>query len=439
MGHRVVQTSAVYLLGTSNKPNIPPPSPPSPLSPQPSAEADCGPINDLALDPPAQTENDTLNDSPLHETRIKGAMHVLNTEATALRRLAALYETDSIAQAGFHRAVAAITRHGGEKGKLVIIGVGKSGHIARKLVATFNSLAVHATFLHPTEALHGDLGTIGRHDTILFITFSGKTQELLSLLPHIDPSLPQIILTSHTRPETCEMIRRRPETILLPAPIHEPEALSFGVCAPTTSTTMALAVGDALAVVTSQELHSCVATVFAKNHPGGAIGAAFQSSLSSSGSGSTSTPTSRPRVSTMMEIATLLADIPVVDVDGCEDDHSCAEVLRAGYASPSGWVRVGSDAVAPPSRIRKLGSADLGRGIPEVPGLLVPRQNMVAVSVGTDIRRARDMIRGLMTSSEEEEEDINEDSRCTKESVVAVVEEGEIIGVIEVGTLLGEH
>ena len=103
--------------------------------------------------------------------------------------LTKLYSTDDIARDGFNSAVEAITQRQGEEGKngkVVVIGVGKSGHIAKKLVATFNSLAIQAVFMHPTEALHGDLGQIGRNDTLLLITFSGKTPELLMLLPHLD-------------------------------------------------------------------------------------------------------------------------------------------------------------------------------------------------------------------------------------------------------------
>ncbi|KAJ2899624.1 putative sis domain-containing protein [Zalerion maritima] len=436
--HRVVQTSAVFLLGCGNRPEVPPPSPPSPLSPRSEASEGCEPVDEFDLEPRSSLESSSNEpaDVNFEEGRTSGAVHVLQTEATALQRVATLYETNKIAREGFSRAVGAITRHGGEQGKLVVIGVGKSGHIGKKIVATFNSLAVHATFLHPTEALHGDLGTIGKHDTILFITFSGKTQELLSVLPHINPELPQIILTSHTRPEDCEIMRQRSSIILLPAPIHEPEALSFGVCAPTTSTTVALAVGDALAVVASQELHSCVATVFAKNHPGGAIGAANSSLNRRPGGSHTDPAPARTQPSVVVDIATPMTDIAVLDDGDCgtEIEHSCAEVLRSGYGSKDGWVRVG-DRIAAPKRIRKLGSLDLTKGAGEVDGLLVERKDMVALSAKTELRRAKDMVVGLMQGGEEEA--VGGEVGCNEESVVAVVEDGKIVGVLEVETLLG--
>lgn len=420
----MVQTSAVYLIGRASRPVEPPPSPPSPLSPRSTAGSDCSVVDDLELDSDRFPEKEFDPPVGSEATRVHGAIHVLKTEATALQSVTQLYEIDPVARSGFDRAVAAITRHGGEKGKVVVIGVGKSGHIGRKLVATFNSLGVQATFLHPTEALHGDLGTISKHDTILFITFSGKTQELMSILPHIDHNLPQIILTSHIRPETCEMIERRKGMILLPAPIHEPEAKSFGLCAPTTSTTVALAVGDALAVVAGRELHSCVEAVFAKNHPGGAIGVANARRESHR-----STITGRVEPKTIMDVCTPISEISTLD--GCVN-HSCAEVLRAGYSSKDGWVRVGNR-LASPMRIRRLQSEDLMHLAGAVPDLLVPRQDMVALSSKTDMRRAQNMVRGLLESDGEE---VVGEARFNKESVIAAVEGEEIVGVLELWLLL---
>lgn len=190
-----------------------------------------------------------------------------------MQSLAILYEKDQCAQGQFNKAVEAIAWPWHSGSKLVITGVGKSGYIGRKMVSTVQSLGVPAVFLHPTEALHGDLGLVGHHDTLMFISFSGKTAELVQLLPHLHKSLRVIVLTSHTQRETCELLRQRPDGILLPAPIPELETLSVGVAAPTTSTTLALALGDALAVATAKELHSDVSSVFARNHPGGSIGA----------------------------------------------------------------------------------------------------------------------------------------------------------------------
>ncbi|KAH6514358.1 hypothetical protein HBI81_207540 [Parastagonospora nodorum] len=139
------------------------------------------------------------------------------------------------------------------------------------------SLGIACSFMHAAEALHGDLGDIRKNDVILFISYSGKTAELLALLPHIPTRTPIVAITSHKRAEDCPLLQAHPNTVLLPAPIHELEEVSFGVCAPTTSTTVTIAVGDMLALTVAEALYENEAEgmkdVFRRNHPGGAIGA----------------------------------------------------------------------------------------------------------------------------------------------------------------------
>ncbi|KAK5660056.1 hypothetical protein OQA88_13525 [Cercophora sp. LCS_1] len=424
---RPVHNSEVYVLRQTPFPAVPPPSPPSPITP---AESEfCAPIEALSLSEPAIA---TCDERLALEDRLTNAVHVLNTETTALQCLTRLYSADSIARDGFSRAVDAITRRqgdGGNNGKVVVIGVGKSGHIAKKLVATFNSLAIQAVFLHPTEALHGDLGQIdSRRDTLLLITFSGKTPELLALLPHLDKSLPLILLTSHTRPQTCEIVRHRPDTILLPAPIHEPETTSFGVSAPTTSTTVALTVGDALAIVASQELHPSVASVFARNHPGGAIGAALR----------------RPREE-VHHLAVPLDAIACLDDDDEGDGPTTgADILRAGYASPSGWIRLRgfNDGVISPRQIKRLATRDLARTVYELPWLVTNKADFVSIAADTTIRDAAEWIRGVLeaTAARTSVAAVGEyDVGCCEDSIIAVVEkEGQCIGLVEVAKLLEE-
>ena len=108
----------------------------------------------------------------------------------------------------------------------------------------------------------------------MFISYSGKTAELMALLEHIPSHTPILAITSHTKPSDCPLLDDRPNSILLPAPIHELEEVSFGVCAPTTSTTVTIAVGDMLALTVAEALHQDeTKAVFRTNHPGGAIGA----------------------------------------------------------------------------------------------------------------------------------------------------------------------
>lgn len=108
----------------------------------------------LPVTPPA-TEAD-----PEVERILVTAVNVLSTEATALSYLSRLYATNPTARSGFVRAVEAITTTNLNEGKTIIIGVGKSGKIGKKLVATMNSLGLSASFMHPIEALHGDLGMV---------------------------------------------------------------------------------------------------------------------------------------------------------------------------------------------------------------------------------------------------------------------------------------
>ncbi len=383
----------------SHAPSVPPPSPPSPATP---CERELSPpLDDLM----SMTPPEIPDSCPSFSQRLSTAVHVLGTEATALSCLTRLYETEPVARGGFNSAVEAITRSRGNKGKLVICGVGKSGHIAKKLVATMNSLKIHAIYLHPTEALHGDLGGIGEHDTILLITFSGKTPELLSLLPHFDSSLPLIIITSHTHPSTCALIKHRPDAILLPAPIHKSETDSFGFNAPTTSTTMALALGDALAVVISNELHINVQAVFSQNHPGGAIGQAVQGPK---------------KVSDLTIPFELIPEMNHTAVTG-------AHVLMSAYKSQSGWVRYGDDIVVPPRRIRRLQPDDMDEPATCLSCLMVPNKDWIELAADISIPKAKEWIVSMRESGE---------SKYSDDAILATVVEGEIAGLIEVGTLM---
>lgn len=112
-----------------------------------------------------------------------------------------------------------------------------------------------------------------QNDVLLFISFSGKTPELLNLLSHISQSTTIMAITSRRKPEDCPLLVHHENSIILPAPIHESEEYSFGVAAPTTSTTVALAVADMLALTVADQIHSGrKRQVFKRNHPGGAIG-----------------------------------------------------------------------------------------------------------------------------------------------------------------------
>ncbi|EGP88315.1 unnamed protein product [Zymoseptoria tritici ST99CH_1A5] len=201
------------------------------------------------------------------------AIEVLRVEADALANVAALYQNDAAARAGLAAAVEAIVEAQHQDGKLVVCGVGKSGYIAQKLTATCKSLGIRAAFLHACEAMHGDLGDIRPRDVLLFVSYSGQTPELLNLLSHVPETVRVMAMSSHNDALDCRLLMDRDDGILLPTPIPIKEEDSFGVRAPTTSTTVALAVADMLALTVADELHrEDTKSVFQRNHPGGAIG-----------------------------------------------------------------------------------------------------------------------------------------------------------------------
>ncbi len=151
------------------------------------------------------------------------------------------------------------------KGKLIVTGVGKSGLVGAKIAATLASTGTSSFFLHPTEALHGDLGMIGKDDSILAISYSGESEELVKILPHIKRF--DIPLISMARDENSSLARY--SDVFLSLAIQK-EACPLNT-APTCSTTLTLALGDALAVCLMKQ-RGFKKEDFASFHPGGSLG-----------------------------------------------------------------------------------------------------------------------------------------------------------------------
>jgi len=151
------------------------------------------------------------------------------------------------------------------KGKLVISGVGKSGLIGAKMAATFASTGTPSFFLHPTEALHGDLGMIGKDDVVIAISYSGESEELSSILPHIKRFGTPLIGMTRNRNSTLGQY----SDVVIDV-VVEKEACPLNI-APTSSTTLTLALGDALAVCL-MKARDFKKSDFASFHPGGALG-----------------------------------------------------------------------------------------------------------------------------------------------------------------------
>ena len=190
------------------------------------------------------------------EKIIESAVSCLECEAQAIRSLTARMDED------FLRAVEAIQDC---KGKVVVTGVGKSGHIGSKIAATLASTGVPAFFLNPLDAYHGDLGMLGPEDLVLAISYSGATEELLRFLPLIQAKKIRIIGMS-SNPDSP--LARCSDVHLNIAVEREADPLNL---IPTASTTATLALGDALACALVEANHF-QPTDFAKLHPGGDLG-----------------------------------------------------------------------------------------------------------------------------------------------------------------------
>jgi len=150
-------------------------------------------------------------------------------------------------------------------GKLIITGVGKSGLIGAKMAATFASTGTPSFFLHPTEALHGDLGMISSNDVVIAISYSGESEELSSILPHIRRFGTPLIGMTRSKESTLGKY-----SDLIIDVVVEKEACPLDI-APTSSTTLTLALGDALAVCL-MKARNFQKSDFASFHPGGALG-----------------------------------------------------------------------------------------------------------------------------------------------------------------------
>ncbi len=184
------------------------------------------------------------------------AREVLATEAAAIQSMSARIGDSFVA------TVALLL---GCRGRVVVSGIGKSGHVARKLAATLASTGTPAFFVHPAEASHGDLGMITPDDVVVMLSNSGETDELVSLAPHVRRQGAKIVaLTGNDRSALAKSA-----DVHLDAAVHS-EACPLGL-APTASTTAALALGDALAIALLDARGFSVDD-FARSHPGGSLG-----------------------------------------------------------------------------------------------------------------------------------------------------------------------
>ncbi|MGB6602673.1 MAG: KpsF/GutQ family sugar-phosphate isomerase [Steroidobacteraceae bacterium] len=198
----------------------------------------------------------TTSPQPADESLLASARRALAVEARAVGALAPRLGP------GFARACHICLEC---QGRVVVTGMGKSGHIAGKIAATLASTGTPAFFLHPAEAGHGDLGMITRADAVLALSNSGETPELVVLLPHLQRlAVPLIVMTGKPASTLGEAA-----AVVLDVAVEE-EACPLNLT-PTASTTATLAMGDALAVAVL-EARGFTAQDFARSHPGGSLG-----------------------------------------------------------------------------------------------------------------------------------------------------------------------
>jgi arabinose-5-phosphate isomerase len=192
----------------------------------------------------------------LSSTALKLAREVLQIEAAAVAALADRLD-------GTFLAALQLILHC--RGRVVVSGIGKSGHVARKIASTLASTGTPAFFVHPAEASHGDLGMITREDVLIALSYSGESEELLTIIPMVKRQGAKLVaITGNTA-----------STLAREADVHLDARVDKEACplnlAPTASTTAALALGDALAVALL-DARGFDSSDFARSHPGGALG-----------------------------------------------------------------------------------------------------------------------------------------------------------------------
>lgn len=186
------------------------------------------------------------------------------------------------------------------KGRIIVSGIGKSGHIARKIAATMASIGTPASFVHPTEASHGDLGMITKDDAVILLSNSGETKELSDIINYCKRQ--KIFLLGMVRRKSSMLVSAADHSFILPE-IAEASVVN----APTTSTTMMLVLGDIIAIILSEQ-RGFTKGDFGVFHPGGKIGSQFT------------------LVSTIMRQG---AEIPLINSDSSIDD-AIATISKKG-------------------------------------------------------------------------------------------------------------
>ncbi|MBV1831850.1 KpsF/GutQ family sugar-phosphate isomerase [Komagataeibacter sp. AV436] len=219
-------------------------------------------MNSSPLPPPSATGDDAGQPARM----LREARAVLRAESAGLEAMIAAMEDGTAGDGGLGAAfIAAVEGIWAGNRRVVVTGMGKSGHIGRKIQATLASTGTPAIFVHPAEASHGDLGMLQKGDAVLALSNSGETAEMADIISHARRF--GLLLIAMTARAGSTLAQAADIVLLLP---HAPEACPIGL-APTTSSTMQLALGDALAIVLLQR-RGFSASDFGIFHPGGRLG-----------------------------------------------------------------------------------------------------------------------------------------------------------------------
>ena len=206
---------------------------------------------------------------PLSPSILKDFAQVLRIESEAIQRTCLKIENSVNLDHPVIQSLGLILECLDRGGKVVVLGLGKSGKIAQKISSTLASTGCPSVFIHPTEALHGDLGTIGASDIVLALSHTGNTDEILKVCQAVRAQhIPVIGLGGNPQSQLAQL-----SSVWLDGSV-ESEACPHNL-APTSSTTLALSLGDAMAV-TLMKHRGFDAQAFAKNHPGGSLGRRLQ-------------------------------------------------------------------------------------------------------------------------------------------------------------------
>ena len=216
----------------------------------------------------------------LEKARFVQVMELLTLQADAIMQATRRLQSEQVEQAVGLLAAC--------KGKVVLVGVGKSGLVARKIASTLTSTGTAAVYLHPSDALHGDLGLVTSDDVTLALSNSGETDELIAMLPYLEHRLSPIIAIVGNLHSTLA----RKATVVLDASVAK-EACPLNLV-PTASTTVALAIGDALAMTLMRD-KGLTPQDFARNHPAGRLGKRLTLRVDSLMHGGSANPTIAPQ------------------------------------------------------------------------------------------------------------------------------------------------